>query len=411
MWTPGECSLTAWLEDDPGTILQLTGSPLPYSASTGGLEARLAPLYEPGSVEGMLGVDRIELLSLPQTLMLQEATYVHDPDGDFVDLVQRLPFAAETQSVMRSAVDRGAAGYIGLLSGVPWETRDYYVPYDAVRWPLPGAWFSRADAAQLTDLQKQGTVRARLVSEGEARQAASHNVVGTLPGRSDEWVIVGSHHDGPWASAVEDASGVALVLAQAAHWSRVPCERRPHNMLFLVTAGHMSGAAGTSAFIAAHDDLLAKVVVEVHLEHAAAACEADGNGRLRATDQPEPRWWFTSRNPRLESAVIDALQRHDLRRSLVLRPTVFAPFPPTDGGLFHLSGVPLVSFLTAPMYLFDSQDTVDKVHLPTLEPLSLAAIDIIASTAGVTAASMRAGVLHDDRPALTPANLGEVPRA
>lgn len=63
------------------------------------------------------------------------------------------------------------------------------------------------------------------------------NVTGTLPGRSDQWVIVASHHDAPWASAVEDASGVALV----------------------------------------------------------------------PTADPEPRWWFTTQDPRLERLVHDTL--------------------------------------------------------------------------------------------------------
>jgi hypothetical protein len=72
---------------------------------------------------------------------------------------------------------------------------------------------------------------------------------------------------------------------------------------------------------------------------------------------------------------------------------VFFDMPPTDGAYFHPAGVPLVHFLTAPMYLFDSQDTLDKIHEPSLEPLTAAAADIVVSTAGVSAARMRAGVI------------------
>jgi hypothetical protein len=49
-----------------------------------------------------------------------------------------------------------------------------------------------------------------------------------------------------------------------------------------------------------------------------------------------------------------------------------------------------VHFLTAPMYLFDSADTVDKVHEPSLEPLTRAAIRVIESVRGRTAAEIRA---------------------
>jgi hypothetical protein len=44
------------------------------------------------------------------------------------------------------------------------------------------------------------------------------------------------------------------------------------------------------------------------------------------------------------------------------------------------------------MYLFDKQDTLDKIHEASLEPVSRAVVQIIESTAGVTAAQMRAGV-------------------
>jgi hypothetical protein len=101
------------------------------------------------------------------------------------------------------------------------------------------------------------------------------------------------------------------------------------------------------------------------------------------------RWWFTSREPGLEGAVQASLEAEDLRRSLVLPPDVFGPHPTTDGGFFHLEGVPLVNFLTAPMYLFDSADTIDKVHVDSLEPVGRATVRIVESTRGRTAADLR----------------------
>src|SRR5262249_39670188 len=77
--------------------------------------------------------------------------------------------------------------------------------------------------------------------------------------------------------------------------------------------------------------------------------------------------------------------------SLVLPPDVFGPHPTTDGGPFHLEDVPLVNFLTAPFYLFDAMDTLDKIHRPSLVPVTRAAVRIVESTAGVSAAAMRAG--------------------
>ena len=41
------------------------------------------------------------------------------------------------------------------------------------------------------------------------------------------------------------------------------------------------------------------------------------------------------------------------------------------------------------MYLFDSQDTLDKIHEASLMPVSAAAAEIISSTGAWTAAGLR----------------------
>jgi len=89
-----------------------------------------------------------------------------------------------------------------------------------------------------------------------------------------------------------------------------------------------------------------------------------------------------------------AIESEDLRRSLVLPPDAFGEKPTTDGADFHLAGVPLVHYLTAPFYLFDAMDTLDKIHRPSLPAVTRAAIRIIESTAGVSAAAMRAGLMQ-----------------
>ena len=76
---------------------------------------------------------------------------------------------------------------------------------------------------------------------------------------------------------------------------------------------------------------------------------------------------------------------------MVVPPTMFGPKQTTDGADFYLAGVPLVNYLTAPFYLFDAMDTLDKVHRPSLVPVTRAAIRVVESTMGVSASAMRAG--------------------
>jgi len=78
---------------------------------------------------------------------------------------------------------------------------------------------------------------------------------------------------------------------------------------------------------------------------------------------------------------------------MVLAPDAIGVHPPTDGGLYHLEGVPIVDFLAAPHYLFDAMDTLDKIDRAHLVPLTRAAARIVASTRGVSAGAMRAGIV------------------
>jgi hypothetical protein len=399
-WEDRHTAFRVWPSGHPAEALDLPCFALPHCQPTRGVEADVVPLpADARGVEGRIAVSEVALIRMPQTLMQRRATRCVDPDGEFEKLTQVLPFSPRFQAVLEPAMAAKAAAFVGVLSGVPWETQDYYVPYDGTARPIPGVWVSAANGRKLAQLMARGPVRGRIELDAVREDVTCYNVIGTLPGASEEWVIVGSHHDGPWSSAVEDASGIALVLAQARYWSRVPRDERPHNLMFLLNAGHMVAGAGCRAFIEAHRDLLPKVVVEIHLEHAARECRCE-HGRLVPTDAPEVRWWFTSLNTALEDVVEDALRAEDLRRSLVISPEFFAPHPTTDGGFFHLEKVPLVQYLTAPMYLFDSQDTLDKIHEPSLVPVTRATIRIIEDLAAHTAAGLRAGVRPWDGPPL-----------
>ena len=391
-WEPKRAALT--VRGGDGEAVDLPSFPLPHTAPTAGLEAELVE-YEDGAtdrVRGNVALCDVRLARLPYDALAARATWRFDPDDSFSERAQVLPFGRGAQAVMEPAIGAGAAAFVGTLTDYPSDSRNYYVPYDAIARPIPGVWISGSDGARLREMLARRPLRARLVVETERHAITCYNIVGELPGADEEFVIIGSHHDGPWASAVEDGSGIALVLAQAEYWSGVAPADRPHRLLFLLNAGHMAGGAGVRAFIAAHRQELGRTVLEVHLEHAANECVEGEGGGLTPTSRPEARWWFTSRIPALEAAVRQALETEDLRRSFILPPTVFGGHPTTDGGLFHRVGVPLVNFLTAPFYLFDEQDTLDKIHRPSLVPVTRAAVRLVEWTAGRTAQEMRAAV-------------------
>jgi hypothetical protein len=396
-WQPQRCALEVFPTSEPQHTTSLPCFALPYSQPAA-LQASLA--LSTGSTAGRIAVVDNQFLALPQTVIRFFASRTYDPDGEFESLVQILPFSGAFQDVMEPSIEAGATGFIGIIKGLPFETQDYYVPYDAKERSIPGVWISESNGDRLKALLAKGDVTGRIRVDASIDDFTSHNITATLPGNSDEWIIIGSHHDGPWASAVEDGSGIAMVLAQARYWSQVPQRERPHNLLFLLNCGHMAGGAGLRAYVDRNADFLQNVVAEIHLEHAAREAVGE-NGQLVATDRPEVRWWFTSRITPLEDAVEQALHNEDLRRSFIMPPDGFPPgsmAPPTDGAFFHPAGVPIVNFLTAPMYLFDSQDTLDKIHTPSLVPVTRAAIRIINSLQGRSAAELR-GLVKTPTPA------------
>jgi len=396
-WEPGQWSLHVWPTGDESAAIEVECFPLPHSAPTTGLVSELTPfdITASGAVQGKIALFDAPLMRTPHKILAGLGSWHYDPGDTYSDSAQVLPFARGIMSVMEPSIDAGAIGFIGALSDYPGDSCDYYVPYDAVERPTPGVWIRGSAGQTLREMLDAGNVTAKIVVNSRRETITTHNVVGELPGTDEDIVVIGSHHDGPWSSAVEDASGIALVLAQAKYWSQIPQSERSHRLVFLLNSGHMAGGAGTKAFIAAHQSELARTVLEIHLEHTANECE-EVDGKVVPTGLPESRWWFTSRIPALETAVREVIESEGLRRSLLLPPTAFGDRPTTDGGDFHLAGVPIVNYLTAPFYLFDSQDTMDKIHRESLVPVTRAAIRLVEWTAGRTATQMRSVATNID---------------
>jgi Peptidase family M28/PDZ domain/PA domain len=107
-----------------------------------------------------------------------------------------------------------------------------------------------------------------------------HNVVGYLPGETDEYLIIGAHYDhlglgGPYSlapsltgtvhpGADDNASGTAGVIELARHFSALPKPKR--GILFMTFAGEELGLLG-SGYYANHPELpLDKAVTMINMD-------------------------------------------------------------------------------------------------------------------------------------------------
>lgn len=378
-WEAEIGNIRIWPVDNPDQAQDLPCFPLPYSQATDGVEAELCRICDIGNLAGKIAVYDMEFINLPTKILKLWSKRYYDPGHEFSYLSQMLPFDLLGPYAMAPAINANASGFVGILGNYPRETHDYYVPYDAKIRDLPAVWVSPENGKKILELMDSGPATAKVSYQGAASDSFSHNITATLPGMSDEWIVIGTHHDGPWSSAVEDASGMALVLAQAKYWSQIPKKQRPHNIMFLMNCGHMSGGAGTKAFVERNEAFLKNVVAAIHLEHVAVDVIGE-SGELIPTNEPVVRWWFTSRIKPLQDITKKAFVTEKLHRSIVMPPDGFPPGsdrPPTDAAPYHAAAVPFVSLLAAPVYLFDSADTLDKIHQESLEPLSRAVIRIV----------------------------------
>lgn len=400
-WVPLKTFLHVYTESE-SIIVPAFSVPYAESTSDQGIDAEVVFLESKTinyDVKGKIALYPVEFRErISHQVYKRIAEWYYDPENTFLVKKQAPVFNVEGNAVMDYAVESGALGFIGIITGSPDpDLYEYFMPADGRVRPIPGVHISEKSGDEIRTLMEHGHVRAALVSKVLLEPFVSHNIVGSLPGKSDDWVIIGTHHDAPFLGAVEDASGIAMVLAQAAYWSSIPADERPHNLLFLVNSGHICGVTGCWTFVKEHEALLDNVVLEIHLEHIALEYE-NRDGKFVPTGYKQPLWWYTSESSTLLQLVKKAIMAEDVDRSYIFMPDALNKkkgVPTSDGAFFHLYNVPLVNVVSGPAYLFTPADTLDKVDKDSLVPVTQAVIRIIKGLNGVTAEQIRSEIQQE----------------
>ena len=383
------------------TAVDVPCSAIPYTAWTPveGIKAPTVYLGEGGKADfeavdlaGKIAVVDARFGALSAAALRSGAHFVHDP-GQTIPQGTLHPanWLITNFSAYHEAHRRGAGAFIGLLVDAPVDGPDYYVPYDGYLKGLPGSWVGRESGDAVRELARTGA-GARLVSLGKCEEVDSHNVVGVAPGRTDEYLLLTCHHDAPFASAVEDGSGLAvlLALAEACRDGRLELER---NLLFVASSGHFHGGIGNRVFVEKHrDGLLARTVAAFGVEHIAEEAESDGHGGYRLTGLPEVRALFMDRNPTLLGIVEELTRRWDLDRTMAVDAYLFGPEPPCDSAPFFTAGIPSVCHISGPLYLFDPHDTLDKVRVGDLPRVASLFADLLRRVDGIPALELEEGL-------------------
>jgi len=220
---------------------------------------------------------------------------------------------------------------------------------------IPTAALSNPDADQLARaLERSKSVELKLTLATAVEPAAtSGNVIGEIPGRSDEIIVIGGHLDS-WdlgTGAIDDAAGIAITVAAA----KILADTigKPRRTIRVVMWGAEEvGLHGAKAYAEQHKGTLDKHVL---------AAESDfGAGRV---------WRFRSRFG--ESALPKAAAIATALKPLGIAPGDNAAGGGADVGPLRTAGVPVFDLNQDGLDYFDlhhtPDDTFDKIDPQALK--------------------------------------------
>ncbi len=367
-----EIPLTHW--EPARANLEIDGNPIdcfpiPHAKFTGegGCEGRIVWAQDSGDWRGAIVAAEIRFPELDAKLLRKISMGEIDREDSLIDVRHPATWVRLGWHFYSKAVSKGAIGFIGIVKDQPGGSCKMYAPYgfrekDILNKPLPGVWVSRSDAKKI-----RSAARAKILTTGIHEKSRSSNVVGEIPGESEETLLLTCHHDSPFVSPVEDASGIATVLAIAEHFANQ--KRLKRRLVVLLSAGHFYGSVGTRTFIEKHrKDLLPHIVLALSIEHIAKEAVEDAAGKLVPTGKSEAAGVFLSFNQAIRQALLSEGKKSGVDRWVLLPAEgPLGDYPPTDGGDWYAAGVPIVNYISNPVYLLTDEDAekwVDEENLP-----------------------------------------------
>ena len=162
---------------------------------------------------------------------------------------------------------------------------------------IPGIGVSLETGSLMLRLAKDQPVRAKFSDKSKViPDSKSANIVAELPGKTDEWIVVGGHYDGHDIAqgAMDNLSGTAVTLELA----RVlkPYEGKfKRGIRFICFACEEIGVTGSTCYVAGHLDQMKNTAMMVNLELGGLAFK-DGMKHAAFTvyQPPEMMQWLES---------------------------------------------------------------------------------------------------------------------
>jgi hypothetical protein len=151
-------------------------------------------------------------------------------------------------------------------------------------------------------LEKGETVTVHVAADiKEKHGLKTANVWGVLPGATDENIVVMAHTDAFFEGAMDNASGVAMMLEIAHHYAAIPQAQRRRTITFLTTSDHHHGSVGIKWV---HNNFdFSKTAVIVNCEHPSQTMLYLLNAGIMTSNAISARRWFVGGSDALKSLV------------------------------------------------------------------------------------------------------------
>ncbi len=207
------------------------------------------------------------------------------------------------------ATDRGAAMVVNVM-GVPGNGQFNPLGAPSASHGVPLITLSQDEGFMLRDHLGAGEkVEITLSLDIEIRKnVKTANLVATLPGMSEEEVVLAAHTDGFFEGAMDNAAGIASGLEIARHYAAMPREKRPRKLVFFLFPDHHHGEVGLKTWESTHD--WGKVALVLTLEHPSQTQLYWYNDDLMTANAIGAFRWHVTGSEQLRKIVQRTLREH-----------------------------------------------------------------------------------------------------
>ena len=336
-----------------------------------------------GSLKGKVVVLDVIPGELHPGHLVAISDYVHDPAGFFKTAkpMSAPNLSANMPLAFYDAHAEGAVALVGILSYATGTNQFYPDVGLAVRNLMPALMVGKFDGKTLKQNLKDagGSLQGRMKLLGRVeKHAETGNVVGTLPGVTDDVLIINTHHDGCFSSAVEDGSGIASVLALAKFYAAYVPDLRVRTLVFDFEGGHWDWnyPKGNREFVKRNLDVVDRTVAVFGIEHIAREMIVV-DGKYVDAGHTSPTILFAPANAELKQLAIEAVKKNNLDYTIIPRFGGEDILIPAQTRWFHLQGLPVYQYISGPEYLYLADDTLDKIDKQRFVTVNRTFIDLI----------------------------------